>query len=72
MKDFHNALNYFPHEKIVVWSKLKLFENNKLKAAEMAEFVLIRVENAGSPFPTIFSRDFFFKVVKYWVCLVKR
>ena len=48
----------------------------------MAKFVLDRAENiagkgenagvsAFSPFPTMFSKAFFFRVVKSWDCVVK-
>ena len=58
-----------PHRKVLDWSKLKAFADNKLNLAEKLKFVLGRVENivgkgeyAGyQHFPKMFSKDFLFK-----------
>ena len=39
------AIYSLPNDKILPWSKLKVFVNDKLKAARMAEYVLDRGEN---------------------------
>ena len=62
-------------DKILGPFKLKAFKDNKIKVAERLKFVLEWVENivekgekcwlpAFSPFPTIFSKDFFFRSLK--------
>ena len=38
-------LNSLPHNKILDWSKLKAFADDKLNATEKLKFVLGRVEN---------------------------
>ena len=61
--------------KILALSKLKAVVHNKLKFTQNIEFVLNWVENimgkkrkcwlqARSPFPTIFLKGFFLKIVK--------
>ena len=37
--------NSLPHEKILDWSKLKAFADDKIKVTEKLKFVLGRVEN---------------------------
>ena len=75
-------LNIFPHDKFSEWSKLKVFAHDKINVIEKVRFVLGRIENivekgenaglpAFSPFPTMFSRAFFFKVVKSRDCFRK-
>ena len=39
------SLNSLPHNKILDWSKLKAFADDKLNATEKLKFVLGRVEN---------------------------
>ena len=39
---FHNSL---PNDKILDWSKLKVFADNKIKVLKMMIFVFDRVEN---------------------------
>ena len=64
------------------WSKLKEFADIKITVTEKLKFVLGRLENivgkgenAGyslfSPFPTMFSKVFFSKVIKSWDCVLK-
>ena len=63
-------------------TKLKVFADNKLNIAEMTIPLCDRVENtvikkekcwlpAFSSFPTVFSKAFFFSIVKSWDCVVK-
>ena len=40
-----NALNCFPNDKIVEWSKLKAFADVKMNLPEIIKVVLRRVEN---------------------------
>ena len=54
--------------------KLKAFEDNQKKrnVTEKLKFVMGREERiAGNVFPTMFSKGFFFKVVKSHDCVVK-
>ena len=66
--------NPLPNDKISDETKLKAFANKKLNVARMMIALFNRVENtvgkeenAGylhfSPFPTVFSRVLFFKVI---------
>ena len=75
----HNSL---PNCKILDCPKLKALSDNKINVAEMMISFPDRVENivgkggnAGyqhfSPFPTMFSKALFFRVVKSWDCVVK-
>ena len=75
-------VNSLPNDKILDWSKLKAFADNKINATEKFKFGLERVENilgksrkcwlpAFPPFPTVFSKDFFRWVVKSRDCVVK-
>ena len=73
-------LNSFPHDKILYWSKLKAFADNKIEVFKMKIFVFDRVENivgkgenAGYQhfllFPQCFQRDFHpgsFKIGIVW------
>ena len=73
--------NSSQNDKIMDWSKLEAFADDKLNVNEKLKFVLGRVENCQkrrkcwfstfSPFQTMFSKGFFFKVVKSWDCMVK-
>ena len=75
-----NRLTLYQNEKILDWSKLKAFADNKIKfnATEKLKFLLERVENTGkrkkcwlpafSPFPTMFSKEFLYSVVKSGLC----
>ena len=73
------SLNSLPNDKILDWSKLIAFADNKTNVTEKLKFVLGRVENivgkgenAGYqhllPFSTMFSNGFFLKVVKSQEC----
>ena len=68
--------------KILDWSKFKAFADDKINVAEMMIFLSDRVENivgkrrkcwlpVFSQFPTMFSKAFFFRVVKSRDCVVK-
>ena len=70
--------NPLPEDKILDRSNLKGFAEDKIDVTEKLKFVLGRVENivgkgenAGSPFPTMFSKGFFLRVVKSLDCVVK-
>ena len=74
-----HQFNSLPNDKFLDWSKLKGFADDKINAAEKFEFVLQREENivgkrrkcwlpAFSPFPTMFSKSCFFRVVKSGLC----
>ena len=52
-------LNPFPNNKFLDWSKLEAFADKKINVVEKLKLVLGRVD-----FPTMFSKVFFFKVVK--------
>ena len=64
---FHNSL---PNDKILDWSKLKVFADNKIKVLKMMIFVFDRVENTVGKgenvgyqhfllFPQCFQRAFY-------------
>ena len=74
-------LNSLPIDKFSGWSKLKAFADNKINVTEKLKFILGRVQNIVGKgendgyqhfqlFPTMFSKGFFFKVVKSWDCVV--
>ena len=67
--------NPLPEDRILDLSKLKAFADNKLKMIQMAKFVPDTIENivgkrrkcwlpAFSSFPSMFSKGFFFRVIK--------
>ena len=75
------ALNSLTNDKILDWSKLKAFADNKIEVNENLKFALGRVEkivgkgeNAGYQhfllfpkcFPKMFSKVFFPRVVESW------
>ena len=75
-------LTPLPNNKNLDLSKLKAFADDKINVTEKLKIVLGRIENivgkgenAGyqyfSPFPKMFSKGFFFKVVESWDCVVK-
>ena len=75
-------LTLYQTDKISDMTKLKVFADNKLNIARMMKFLLDTVENTVgkkeemlvtsiSPFPTVFSKAFFFWVVKSWDYVVK-
>ena len=79
---FGKVLIPLPNNKILDHSKLKAFADDKINVTAKQKFVLGRVENivgegknAGyqhfSPFPTMISKGFYFKVVKCLDCVVK-
>ena len=76
------AINSLPHDKILDWTKLKAFADNKINVAEMMIFLSDRVENivgkgenAGFQhfllFPQYFQKGFFFRIVKSRGCVAK-
>ena len=73
------TLNTLPEVKILDWSKLRVFADDKIMSAKMMIFVSDRVENivekgnkcwfpAFSPFPTMFSKGFLIQVVQIRDC----
>ena len=77
-----SKFNTLPNDRILAWSKFKAFADDKINMTKKLTYVmgLVRnivgkVENATylafSPFPTMFSKAFFFRVVKSRDCLVK-
>ena len=73
------ACNSFPNGKILDFTKLKAFADKKLNVAKMTNSVFIRRHwgksrkcwlAAFSPFPTVFSKAFFCRVVKSRHCVV--
>ena len=75
-------LNLLPNDKIVDWSNLKAFADDKVYVTEKLKFFMGRVENilgrgekywlpVFSIFPKKFSKVSFFSVVKSWDCVVK-
>ena len=75
---FKFSLNYcpfnsLPNDKILDWSKLKGFLDNKINVTEKLKFACGKVENmvgkgenwlpAFSPFPTMFSKGSLYRVV---------
>ena len=78
----YKCFNSLPNNKILEWSNLKAVADNKVNAIEKLKFVLGWVKNivgirrkcwfpARSPFPTMFSKGIFLRVVKSWDCVVK-
>ena len=63
-------LNPLPNNKVLDLMKLKAFSDEKLNVAKMMISLFDRLQ-AFSPFPTVFSKTFFFKVNKSRDCVVK-
>ena len=67
-----NHVNSLPKDKMLDMSKLKAFAGDKLKTMKVMISLCDRVENTGkrrkcwlpafSPFPTVFSKAFLFRV----------
>ena len=69
-----NIFNYLPSDKVLDSYKLKAFADDTLYLAEKLKFVLEKEENIVgkfSPFPTMFSKGFYFRVIKSQDCEVK-
>ena len=68
------GLNSLPNVKILTWSKLRAFAEDKIKVAKMMIFVLDRVENivgkGENPFSTMFSIGFYLSVAKSADCSI--
>ena len=75
------SVNSLPNDKFLYWFKFKAIADNKIIVDEKMDFVLGTVENiagkrrkcwlpAFSPFPTMFSKGFFPRIVKSRDCLV--
>ena len=79
----HFGLNNLPNNKLLDWSKLRAFaDDNKKKSDSKIEIQIWKSKkNCGigrkcwlaafSPFPSMFSKGSFFKVVKSRDCVVK-
>ena len=75
------GLNCVRNDKILDWSKLEVFADDKTNVTEKLKFLLERVENTGkrrkcwlpafSPFPTMFSKGYLYRVIKSQDCGVK-
>ena len=69
------SFNSLPNDKFLDWSKLKALADDKINVTKKLKFILGRVENirlpAFSPFPIMFSKDLFVRVVKRRDCVVK-
>ena len=74
-------LNSLPNDKILDWSKLQAFADDKTKVIEKLKFVLGRVENIAGKgqnagylhflfFQHFFSKRLLFKIVKSRECVV--
>ena len=70
LEDHYGLFNSLPNYKIFDRSKLKAFADDKINVTEKSKFVFGRVP-AFSPFPVMFSKDFFLRVVKSRDCVVK-
>ena len=80
---FFGLVNSLPNDKILDVTKLKAFSDDNLNIAKMTIFLIDRVKKkttgkrtncwlpAFSPFPPVFSKALFFRVVKNRDCLVK-
>ena len=74
-------LNPFPKRQILDSSKFKEFADDNFKFDEGSRMLFKQVENTGerrncslqaiSPFPTVFSKDLYFRHVKTRACLGK-
>ena len=71
-----------PNDKVLDLSKLEAFAEDKINVPQKLKFIAGRIENilgkrrkcwspAFSPFPKMFSKDFFLMVVKNPDCVVK-
>ena len=76
------SFNSLPNDKILDWSKLKAFADDKINETffnffQGTEETMMKKEKmlvtvpAFSPFPTMFSKVFFLKVAKSQDCVVK-
>ena len=68
---FPSCFNPLPNDKIWTKTKLKAFAEHKFHVAKMMIYVFDNVEkpvaigqSAFSPFPTMFTTSFYFRVVK--------
>ena len=68
---FHRfTVNLLPNNKFLDWSKLKAFTDDKINLTQKQKFFLGWAENIVgkeekiSPFPTMFSKGFFFRIFK--------
>ena len=79
---WQGCINSLPNDKISDWSKLKASADDKINVTEKLKFLLERVENivgkgrncwlpAFSPFPTVFSKGFLYRVIQSRDCVEK-
>ena len=73
-----HRVNSLTNDKFLDWSKVKSLADDKINVTEKFKFVLGRVENimgkeenADSPFPIMFSKGLFVRVIKSRDCVVK-
>ena len=75
-------LNFLPNDKMLDWSKLKAFADDKINVNEKSEIWFGKGRKhcgkrrkcwlpAFSPIPTMFSKSFLPKIVKSRDCVVK-
>ena len=68
-------LDFLPHDKILDWSKLKAYADNKIYVTQKLIFTLGRVETLWEKhfllFLIMFSKGFFLGVVKSLDCVEK-
>ena len=75
-------INSLPNGNVLDWTKVKVFADDKLNDATIINSVFDRIENivgkgenaglpAFSPFPTMFSKVFFLRVIKSRDCVLK-
>ena len=70
------SINSLPNDKFFDLSQLKAFSDEKMNVIETLKFALGRVENImgkgeNAPFPLMFSKGFFLRVIKSRDCVVK-
>ena len=72
------TLNSLPKDEVLELSKLKAFADDKIDVTQKLKFGLQRIENivgkgenAFSPFPSMFSKDPFLRVVLSHYCVLK-
>ena len=72
---------FLPNDNILDWSKLKASADHKISVTEKLKFVFGSIENIAGKgenaghqhfllFPTLFSKGFFFKIIKSRDCVV--
>ena len=66
-------VNPLPNNNFLEWSKLKALADDNINVIQkQILFGIGKKHRAFSPFPTVFSKRFFFRVIKNRDCVVKR